>query len=73
MYVYDLLLNTQTAEFKLKSTLLKSINPSYLTVSESKKYIYSVNENGSKSTISSLPFLLIRAMQLLNQQDAWGV
>lgn len=71
IYVYDF--NTQTAEFKLKSTSERVINPSYLTVSADAKYIYSVNENGSKSTISSFAFTAESgAMQLLNQQDARG-
>lgn len=71
IYVYDF--NTQTAEFKLKSTSERVINPSYLTVSEDAKYIYSVNENGSKSAISSFAFTAKSgAMQLLHQQDARG-
>lgn len=71
IYVYDF--NTQTAEFKLKSTSERVINPSYLTVSEDSKYIYSVNENGSKSTVSSFAFTAKSgAMQLLHQQDARG-
>ncbi len=71
IYVYDF--NVQTAEVKLKATSEKGINPSYLTVSEEAKYIYSVNENGPKSMISAFALdSKSGAMQLLNQQDAKG-
>lgn len=71
IYVYEF--NTQTAEVKLKSTFERVINPSYLTISEDAKYMYSVNENGSKSTISSFALdTQSGALQLLNQQDARG-
>ncbi|WP_316785581.1 lactonase family protein [Pedobacter frigiditerrae] len=53
IYVYDY--NTITAETKLKSTT-KTINPSYLAISKDKKFIYSVNEDGKNSTISSFSF-----------------
>lgn len=71
IYVYDF--NVQTAEVKLKSTSERVVNPSYLTVSEEAKYIYSVNENGAKSTISSFTFdTKSGLLQLFNQQDAKG-
>jgi len=70
IYVYGF--NTQTAEVKLKTTSEKIINPSYLTISDEAKYIYSVNENGAKSTISSFTFDSKAGLQLLNQQDAKG-
>lgn len=53
IYVYDY--NSKTAETKLKSTT-KTINPSYLTVSVDKKFVYSVNEDGKNSTITSFDF-----------------
>lgn len=53
IYVYDY--NSKTAEIKLKSTT-KTINPSYLTVSADKKFVYSVNEDGKNSTITSFDF-----------------
>jgi 6-phosphogluconolactonase len=48
IYVYDF--NVQTAEVKLKATSERVINPSYFTISDDAKCIYSVNENGAKST-----------------------
>lgn len=54
MYVYDF--NTQTADFKLKSTSENVINPSYLSVSKDSKFVYCVNENGDKSTVSAFEF-----------------
>jgi 6-phosphogluconolactonase len=53
IYVYDY--NSKTAETKLKS-VTKTINPSYLTVSANKKFVYAVNEDGKNSTISSFGF-----------------
>ncbi len=51
VYKYD----SQTAATQLKSTT-KSTNPSYLTVSKDKKFIYAVNEDSKNSTISSFGF-----------------
>jgi len=53
IYVYDY--NPLTAETKLKSTT-KTVNPSYLAISKGKKFIYSVNEDGKNSTVSSFSF-----------------
>jgi 6-phosphogluconolactonase len=54
IYVYDF--NTATAKFKLKSHTEKVANPSFLTVSPDKKFIYSVNEDGDKSTVSAFKY-----------------
>jgi len=71
IYVYNF--DTQTGDTKLKSSSEKAINPSYLTVSDNSKFVYSVNENGSKSTISAYAFDSERGLlQLLNQQDSKG-
>lgn len=71
IYVYDF--NTQTADFKLKATSEKIINPSYLTVSKNNKFVYAVNENGAKSTISAFAFdSKLGLLQELNQQDSKG-
>ncbi len=53
IYVYNY--NTLTAQTKLKSTT-KTINPSYLTVSKDKKFIYCVNEDGGNSMVSAFKF-----------------
>ena len=53
IYVYDF--NSKTGETKLKSST-KTINPSFLTVSADKKFVFSVNEDSKKSTISSFNF-----------------
>jgi 6-phosphogluconolactonase len=71
IYVYDF--NTKTADFKEKFFSEKTINPSYLTVSNDAKFIYSVNENGSKSAVSAYAFnSKSGALQLVNQQDSKG-
>lgn len=53
IYVYDY--NIKTAETKLKS-VTKAINPSYLAVSQNKKFVFCVNEDGKNSSISSFDF-----------------
>lgn len=54
IYIFDF--NTETADFKPKSNTSKVINPSFLTVSSDRKKVYSVNENGNESTVSSFHF-----------------
>ncbi len=53
IYVYDF--NSQTADTKLLSTT-KADNPSYLTLSADRKFVYSVNEAGNASAVSSFDF-----------------
>lgn len=54
IYVYEF--NPNTAEFKLKNSSEKTINPSYLTLSNDNKFLYATNENGAESTISAFDF-----------------
>lgn len=51
IYVYQFDVNT--GEFSLKNTSEKTINPSYLSLSSDNKFLYSVNENGSESSVSA--------------------
>jgi 6-phosphogluconolactonase len=71
IYVYDF--NAVTAEAKLKSTSDNTSNPSYITVSPDVKYIYSVNEDGAKSTISSFRYTPgTGKLKLINKKDSRG-
>ncbi|WP_091396115.1 lactonase family protein [Flavobacterium noncentrifugens] len=71
IYVYDF--NTETAAFKLKNNTDKAISPSYLTVSPDDKFVYSVNESGKESTISSFKFQPKSGrLDLLNKQSSEG-
>lgn len=54
IYVYQF--DAQTAALTLKNNSEKTINASYLTVSNDDKYIYATNENGAESTISAFDF-----------------
>lgn len=70
IYVYDY--NTKTAETKLKSTA-SAVNPSYLTVSKDRKFVYSVNESGQNSTVSAFDFNSSNGnLTFLNKQAAEG-
>ena len=70
IYVYDF--NAKTAETKLKSTT-KTINPSYLTVSKDKKFVYSVNQDAKNSTVSSFGFNgKSGELSFLNKKSAAG-
>ncbi len=54
IYVYDF--DTVSADFKLKKSIKKVINPSFLTVSSDYNSVYAVNENGKQSEISAFKF-----------------
>jgi 6-phosphogluconolactonase len=54
IYVYDF--DTDTGESSLKNSSENSINPSYVALSRDNKFLYSVNENGAESTVSSFGF-----------------
>jgi 6-phosphogluconolactonase len=71
IYVYDF--NTQTAAFRAKSIEKNVTNPSYLTVSKDNKFVYSVNEDGDKSTISAFSFdPVVGKLEFLNKLDSKG-
>jgi 6-phosphogluconolactonase len=71
IYVYDF--DTNTGDFVFKSATEKVINPSYLTLSKDQKIVYSVNENGAESTVSSFQFDSGSGkLTDLNQQKAQG-
>ena len=54
IYIYDF--NTETADFKLKSSSKSIVNPSFLALSSDKKTVYSVNENGDASSVSAFDY-----------------
>ncbi|WP_281299414.1 lactonase family protein [Flavobacterium limnophilum] len=54
IYVYEF--DSNTGDFSLKSNTEKIINPSYLTVSNDNKFVYSVSENDKKSSVSAFGF-----------------
>jgi 6-phosphogluconolactonase len=71
IYVYDFDVNT--ADFSFKNTSSTIVNPSYLTVSEDNNYIYSVNENGAESKVSSFGFNPKSGeIELINQEVSKG-
>ncbi|MGK4568771.1 lactonase family protein [Flavobacterium sp. 3HN19-14] len=71
IYIYDFNLKEGTAE--LKSNTEGVDNPSFLTLSEKKNMIYSVNESGLKSRVSSFYYDNDSGnIKLLNSVDAKG-
>jgi len=71
IYVYDF--STDTADFSLKITTENVINPSYLTVSQGNDFVYSVNENGKESAVSSFKFdPKSGKLNFLNKQETNG-
>ena len=54
IYTYDF--SSKTADAKLKSIAKNVANPSFLTLSDDKQYVYSVNETGESSTVSAFDF-----------------
>src|SRR3954463_3984567 len=71
IYVYDF--NTKTAAFRAKCIEKNVTNPSYLTVSKDNKFVYSVNEDGDKSTISAFSFdPVLGKLDFINKLDSKG-
>jgi 6-phosphogluconolactonase len=71
IYVYDF--NTTTADLNLLSVEKNVINPSFLALNDDQKFIYAVNEDGTKSTVSAFSFDAAKGkLGFLNRQDANG-
>ncbi|MFL9831584.1 lactonase family protein [Flavobacterium sp. ST-87] len=54
VYVYEF--DTETGETVYKSATENVVNPSFLTVSKNNDFVYSVNEDGPKSTVSAFKY-----------------
>ncbi|MFV5698015.1 lactonase family protein [Flavobacterium sp. ZT3R17] len=71
IYTYDF--DTNTGGFNLKSATENVVNPSYLTVSKNNNYVYSVNENGAESMVSSFGYNASSGkLSLINKQSSKG-
>jgi 6-phosphogluconolactonase len=71
IYVYDF--NTISGDLLLKSKTSSIENPSYITISNDSKFIYSVNESGNFSKVSAFEFnKSTGVLTLLNQQPTNG-
>ena len=71
IYVYDF--DTNTGDFVFKYATEKVINPSFLSLSKDQRIIYSVNENGKESMVSSFQFdSVCGKLTELNQQKSQG-
>lgn len=71
IYVYNF--DTNTADFSYKNVSENSVNPSYLTVSKDNKFVYSVNENGAESTVSSFGYVPSSGkLDFINKQSSKG-
>ncbi|MFV8367968.1 lactonase family protein [Flavobacterium sp. LB2R40] len=71
IYVYDF--DSKSGDFSFKNATEKVVNPSYLTVSKDNNFIYSVNENGTASTVSSFSYNPSSGkLNLINKQSSKG-
>ncbi|MFV8361200.1 lactonase family protein [Flavobacterium sp. LS1P3] len=71
IYVYDF--DSKTGDFSFKNATEKVINPSYLTVSKDNNFVYSVNEFGAESTVSSFSYNPSSGkLDLINKQNSKG-
>ncbi|MET3113339.1 6-phosphogluconolactonase [Pedobacter sp. CG_S7] len=71
IYTYNF--NVINGETELKSVTKNVDNPSFLALSPDLKSVYSVNESGSKSTVSAFAFNANEgSLQLLNKQNSQG-
>ena len=71
IYVYDF--DSNTGNFNFKNATANVVNPSYLTVSKDNNYVYSVNENGAESTVSSFGYNPSSGkLNFINKQSSKG-
>lgn len=71
--IYSYNFDTETADTQLKSITKNVINPSYLSFSPDKKFVYSVNETGKTSAVSAFKFDKITgALSFLNKVESGG-
>ena len=71
IYVYDF--NTATADLNQVSVQKNVINPSFLALTADKKFIYAVNEDADKSTVSAFSFdAATGKLGFLNKQNSEG-
>ena len=71
IYVYEF--DAQTGDFNYKNATESVVNPSYLTASSDNQFVYAVNENGAKSTVSSFKFdSNMGKLNFINKESAQG-
>ena len=71
IYAYDF--NTKTGDFSFKNSTENVVNPSFLTVSKDNTFVYSVNELGPESTISSFGYNATTGkLDVINKQNSKG-
>jgi len=70
IYCYDF--NTETGELRNKKLIAKTENPSFLTLSSNKKYLFSVSENGENSSINAFLVDKNGMLNFINQVSSNG-
>jgi 6-phosphogluconolactonase len=71
IYLYEF--DTYTGEAKVKASTESIVNPSFLTISKDKQFLYATNEDGNNSKISAFRFTAVKnTIELINQVDAHG-
>ncbi len=71
IYVYEF--DSKTGDFSFKNASENIVNPSYLAVSQDNNFVYSVNENGAQSKVSSFGFDSASGkLDFINSQDSKG-
>ena len=71
IYSYDF--NTITGEISNKKLAVETKNPSFITFSSDKKFMYAVNENGENSFVNSYLVNENRTLSLLNKESSNGL
>lgn len=71
IYLYEF--DTTTGEAKVKTSTKNVVNPSFLTVSKDKKFMYATNEDGDDSKVSAFQFEVNQnQFTFLNAQKSEG-
>lgn len=70
IYVYDF--NIITGEITNKKLAVKTENPSYITFSSDKKYVYAVNENNNASFVKAFEVNSDKSLTFINKVETNG-
>lgn len=70
IYLYNF--NTKTGELSNKKLAIEAVNPSFLTFSKDKKFLYAVSESDQGSSVSAYKINYNGSLTLLNQVNSKG-
>ncbi|MEX1381993.1 lactonase family protein [Lutibacter sp.] len=70
IYLYNF--NTKTGELNNKKLAIETVNPSFLTFSKDKKFLYAVSESDQESSVSAYKINYSGSLTLINKVNSKG-